>query len=44
MPDDRYLVTGVLGCLGAWVAHLLVEEGADVVGFDLGTSPAACAS
>ncbi len=39
MPDDRYFVTGVLGCLGAWVARLLVEEGAEVVGFDLGTEP-----
>lgn len=36
---ERFLVTGVLGCLGAWVARLLVEEGADVTGFDLGTDP-----
>jgi len=39
MPEDRYLVTGVLGCLGAWVARLLVEDGSVVVGFDLGTEP-----
>lgn len=33
---ERILVTGVLGCLGAWVARLAVEHGDDVVGFDLG--------
>jgi UDP-glucuronate 4-epimerase len=33
---DRFLVTGVLGCLGAWVAGTLVREGAGVVGYDLG--------
>ena len=32
----RVLVTGVLGCIGSWVAKLLVEEGVEVVGFDLG--------
>jgi nucleoside-diphosphate-sugar epimerase len=39
MPDERFLVTGVLGCLGAWTARLLVEEGAEPVGFDLGEDP-----
>lgn len=33
--SETYLVTGVMGCLGAWVAHHLVERGARVVGFDL---------
>lgn len=33
---ERFLVTGVLGCLGAWVAKELVEAGADVTGLDLG--------
>jgi UDP-glucuronate 4-epimerase len=33
---DQFLVTGVLGCLGAWVAGTLVREGAGVVGYDLG--------
>ena len=37
MPDERFLVTGVLGCLGAWTARTLVREGAAVVGLDLGT-------
>jgi nucleoside-diphosphate-sugar epimerase len=36
---ERFLVTGVLGCLGAWVARTLVREGADVVGLDLGDDP-----
>ena len=35
MPD-RFLVTGVLGCLGAWVARAALDDGAEVVGFDLG--------
>jgi len=34
--SERVLVTGVLGCLGAWVARLALERGDDVVGFDLG--------
>jgi nucleoside-diphosphate-sugar epimerase len=36
MPD-RFLVTGALGCLGAWTVRRLVEEGASAVTFDLGT-------
>jgi nucleoside-diphosphate-sugar epimerase len=35
MPE-RLLVTGVLGCLGAWVARAALEDGAEVVGYDLG--------
>ena len=31
-----FLVTGVLGCLGAWVARCVLADGGDVVGFDLG--------
>jgi UDP-glucuronate 4-epimerase len=34
--SETFLVTGVLGCIGAWVAHTLVREGAGVVGYDLG--------
>ena len=33
---ERVLVTGVLGCLGAWVARAALEGGAEVVGYDLG--------
>jgi UDP-glucuronate 4-epimerase len=38
--SERFLVTGVLGCLGAWVARAALEDGADVVGYDLGDDPA----
>lgn len=31
-----FLVTGVLGCLGAWVARCVLADGDDVVGYDLG--------
>ena len=34
---ERFLVTGALGCIGAWTCALLAEEGVDVVGFDFGT-------
>jgi UDP-glucuronate 4-epimerase len=33
---ERFLVTGVLGCLGAWVARAALDDGAEVVGYDLG--------
>ena len=38
--SERWLVTGALGCIGAWTCAVLAEEGADVVGFDLGTNDA----
>jgi nucleoside-diphosphate-sugar epimerase len=34
--SERFLVTGVLGCLGAWVARAALADGAQVVGYDLG--------
>jgi UDP-glucuronate 4-epimerase len=34
---ERWLVTGALGCIGAWTVATLVREGAGVVAFDLGT-------
>lgn len=34
---QRFLVTGCMGCLGAWTVRLLVDEGIEVVGFDLST-------
>jgi nucleoside-diphosphate-sugar epimerase len=37
LSAERFLVTGALGCIGAWTCALLAEEGVDVVGFDLGT-------
>jgi UDP-glucuronate 4-epimerase len=33
---ERLLVTGVLGCLGSWVARAALEDGAEVIGYDLG--------
>jgi len=38
MPgSERFLVTGALGCIGAWTVRELVRDGVPVVGFDLGT-------
>jgi nucleoside-diphosphate-sugar epimerase len=36
--ERRYLVTGVLGAIGAWTAKTLVDRGCAVIGLDLGTS------
>src|SRR5919201_2312316 len=37
MPSaERFLVTGALGCIGAWTVRTLVREGVPVVAFDLG--------
>jgi nucleoside-diphosphate-sugar epimerase len=35
---ERFLVTGALGCIGAWTVRELIREGTSVVGFDLGTN------
>ncbi len=34
--EERFLVTGALGCIGAWTVRALVRESAPVVAFDLG--------
>jgi UDP-glucuronate 4-epimerase len=34
--SERVLVTGALGCLGAWVARCVLDDGDAVVGYDLG--------
>ena len=39
MPE-RVLVTGALGCLGAWTIKALLDEGDEPVGYDLGTDDA----
>jgi UDP-glucuronate 4-epimerase len=36
MTAERFLVTGALGCIGAWTVRELVREGVPVVGFDIG--------
>ena len=33
---ERYLVTGAMGCIGAWTVRALVRDGAAVTAFDLG--------
>jgi UDP-glucuronate 4-epimerase len=37
---ERTLVTGALGCLGAWTLKALVELGEEPVGYDLGSDDA----
>jgi UDP-glucuronate 4-epimerase len=37
---ERVLVTGALGCLGAWTIKALLEDGDEPVGLDLGTDDA----
>lgn len=39
MDLERFLVTGALGCIGAWVVRTLVREGASTTVFDLAGDP-----
>ncbi|HEU4328766.1 MAG TPA: NAD(P)-dependent oxidoreductase [Roseiflexaceae bacterium] len=39
MTGERFLVTGALGCIGAWVVRNLVRAGARPVAFDLVNNP-----
>ena len=39
MSAERFLVTGALGCIGAWTVRELVREGVPVVAFDVGKDP-----
>ena len=39
MSERTYLITGALGCIGAWVVERLLEKGDCPVVFDLGTEP-----
>lgn len=36
--SERFLITGALGCIGAWSCAQLVREGVPVVVYDLGTN------
>ena len=38
MSSERFLVTGALGCIGAWAVKRLVDEGTSVWTYDLGSS------
>lgn len=40
MAEERFLVTGTMGCIGAWVLRHLVDEGAAIVAADLSTDRA----
>ena len=39
MTDERFLVTGAMGCIGAWAVRTLVREGVPVTVFDLAIEP-----
>ena len=37
--DERFLVTGAAGCIGAWTVRVLLDDGASVVASDLSEDP-----
>jgi UDP-glucuronate 4-epimerase len=37
MAEERLLITGALGCIGAWVVRNLVRDGVEATVFDLGS-------
>jgi len=37
--DERFLVTGAAGCIGAWAVRALLDDGASVVASDLSEDP-----
>ena len=39
MAEERFFLTGALGCLGSWVVKNLVDEGIPTTVFDLGGNP-----
>jgi UDP-glucuronate 4-epimerase len=39
MASQRYLITGALGCIGAWATRSLLAEGAEVWSYDLPGKP-----
>jgi UDP-glucuronate 4-epimerase len=39
MANERFLVTGALGCIGAWVVRNLIREGVPTAIFDLASDP-----
>jgi nucleoside-diphosphate-sugar epimerase len=38
VSEERFLVTGAMGCLGAWVIRLLLDQGVSTIGLDLSTN------
>ena len=39
MAQERFLVTGALGCIGAWVVRVLVQEGVPTTVLDIAGNP-----
>src|SRR5690349_20087431 len=39
MVEQRFLITGALGCVGAWAIKLLLDEGGPVWSYDLPGNP-----
>ena len=39
MTTDTFLITGSLGCIGAWVLRNLVDDGATIIATDLADDP-----
>jgi nucleoside-diphosphate-sugar epimerase len=39
MSEERFLLTGAMGCIGAWVVRTLVREGVPVTVFDVASNP-----
>jgi nucleoside-diphosphate-sugar epimerase len=39
MSHETFLITGALGCIGAWIMRNLIDEGVNVVAMDLANDP-----
>ncbi len=39
MTGERFLITGAMGCIGAWVVKKLLDDGATAFTYDLATNP-----
>ncbi|MEZ4711489.1 MAG: NAD-dependent epimerase/dehydratase family protein [Caldilineaceae bacterium] len=37
--NEKFMITGSMGCIGAWVLRNLVDESVQVVATDLATTP-----
>jgi len=40
MSAERFLITGAMGCIGAWTVRTLLQDGVPVTVFDLSNNPA----
>ena len=39
MSSETIMITGAMGCIGAWAVRHLVNEGVNIVATDLSTDP-----